>query len=256
MNARLGYPRYLYKYYSNLQYARDLIERGTLRITTLAECRKVEGDVARGDAVDGYLNADFHIENGRDFIRDHPEAVEFLRYRGFDITDQTTRLTIGASAFGITEAFMFCASTINSRIIGDAFNAIACVEIRRIPMFFRKLTQALGVSGYIANGEHLIGEVFYYNPPLDWRKYGFHHPGFCKREDDFAYQKEVRMLWQPRELEVPREPKPFNINVPQIRSLCRFVEINPGNPRDYSRMPPEVPSDVTFGVDGIWRPMP
>jgi|HubBroStandDraft_6_1064221.scaffolds.fasta_scaffold710729_1 hypothetical protein len=120
--------RPLFKYFSDLKHAEQFLDGGML-FRSLAYFRDIE-DEARGDEYEG--------------------TSKFLPDGGLIVSNQTqgTTFTLSPSmafesSVNAREIFVYCVSQVLSADIAKEFNAVACVEVRRVAVFCDRIRRVL-----------------------------------------------------------------------------------------------------------------
>lgn len=203
----------IYRFFDE-EYHADALVSGDVWVSTLETCRKYEddrqGDI--GEAKHTYNSgSSFGGSNDSDF-------VEIARRSGIGIGENSSNIEIVqcTKTTTIPDAYVLC-TTLEyqpdnlSAVFGDY-----CVEITSPKLFCRLLSEKINEINAITQG--VAGIVQYRE-----RSYsGIENPpgpiGFVKPPDDYADQKEFRLLLLP---ESNVTIKPFLVSCPEIKHFCR-----------------------------------
>lgn len=214
--AEIEYSAPVYRFFLNKEHAEDLV-KGNVYISTLEECRKHE-DPMRGDKEEGKLTWRLpgKIVGGsqdKDFVAIAARGGVFIGLGCSDVSIENM-----TTNYKLPDAFVICATnSYDPASLGENFGR-SCVEISDPIVFLHKVTKALD-ERFPFESAH-AGNVTY----RDQVFYGVDEPpgvlGFVKRPDVYAYQKEFRFLWIPKDVS---GIKPFLLACPEIVGLCRLV---------------------------------
>ncbi len=205
-----------YKYMSR-RFAQGLIQQGSVRIGTLHEYRNDERyGPAIGDPDEG-MKAIWSTDN---MYADIPESIP-------DFTKDVVSLTGKGSSMTNCEVvlklhspnvFVFSISSKLSKSILDRFPGYdTVVKISNTKQFVRALTNALGASSLI-EPKALLADCIYMPRSTYYKSDTGAHPALIK-DLSFAYQAEVRVLWQPRTEEIC----PQVLDIPGLQRFCRIL---------------------------------
>ena len=100
--------------------------------------------------------------------------------------------------------------------------AVACVQIRKPQLVALKIAYALHRKGLFNSDVFYCGPVGYYDSQFDIDKYSNHLPVMLKRVIS-SHQKEFRFAYPA----TSSDPKPELLDVPELRSFCRIINIGP-----------------------------
>jgi hypothetical protein len=209
------HPTSVFRYISEL-YVDDFIA-GTIFTTTLGECRRYE-DPERGDPVEGMQL----YNQGRVSTRDDPE--EYVRAMGarlgieFEGELPNDAVFENNSILRITPDSWVLCTTLRDDPTAMAGFAKACVEIRAPVEFYRRMTKAILKEVPVSRADcgpiRYAGLVYRDLDPAP----GI--PGFVKRPDQYAHQREYRFLWAPSP-HVPVVPRDWQCE--EVTDLVRRV---------------------------------
>ena len=177
-------------------------------------------DQARGDGFEGGIRFDYEVdhENG---LKPNEDHIKFLENHNFFLGNTTTLRMTDMFLSG-PEFYIYCTSTENSMEIANLFKAVACVQISKPYLVAGKIQKQLIRQNACVNNYYYSGSVRYYNRPFDIDNYkGVPHI-LLKEAIPFENQKEFRFCYQ----SIVNNPQPIILDVPQIRSFCRLVEIS------------------------------
>lgn len=186
-----------YKYLKR-EYALALIEKGSLLVTTLHECRNIEKRGSeQGDSTEGKITE---------------QQEQLMICEGLDLEINT-----GINAnIDSADMYIYCMSKCYSKQSMKRMGYDTCVEISDLDNFINLLKGKLpdvtyrGCYPCVYNEEKIIAQNI-------WAKRGTLKPKIYK------YQDEIRAIWSIEEFEkFPIEPKV--ISVPEIKSLCRILQ--------------------------------
>jgi hypothetical protein len=198
-----------------------MLERGSIRIGTLHEFRRVEEHGSEiGDREEGIVTA-----CSADPIVDlqRPETVS-----------PVVRQVLGIPADAVPPPFVFqdiefrgradspdCWIYCTSRSFDEAamkrMNRDACVIINRPEEFFRALTTKLRTLGLVTGFS--LGPCIYTDRVQHYTTLPATHPALIK-DHSHAYQNEARAIWFPRSLPIEH----IDISCPEATLLCTLYE--------------------------------
>lgn len=208
----------LFKYQPK-EYVKGFFSKGNLKIGTLYEYRKIEiyGN-AIGDDAEGIISTDFELPNGgtihmgqdsreAEFLRsipglsELPSGVKIVMAKGAKIIDQNHS----------PDAYIFCTTAEFDPNVMKEFGG-ACFEIVQPEKFFKIISRAIRHQAILVG----TAPITYRSRQTDWERPHTVHGSMIKA-DKYAYQKEVRTLWNPLKESV----KPLFIKVPDAIKYCR-----------------------------------
>jgi hypothetical protein len=198
------------------QYAIGLLERGSVRIGTAYDFRRVEAhDPARGDPSEAKpdrlaLVDEFSYAPGAR-VPNYLTSVYGHSSQPYSVRDSI----IEDVSIPDRDYFIYCLSAERKLELYQEFNAPACIEIRDVRGFLDCLnaylaSRTLGVEfGHVTYGSRFgpYGEAHERTPPF------VKHP-------KYRPQAEVRFAWTPRD---DVEVKPFNAEVDGLGKFCRLL---------------------------------
>lgn len=208
----------LYKYMKKA-HLNSFLSKGSLKIGTLYEYRAQEAlGGAVGDRHEGMRFTWFSLPTHQtlDMSKDTPESrffgsifpnaigrdikISFLPDCGLNYVEQDP------------ECFVYCVTNEFSVTAMEEFGYDACLEIVQPDGFFKAISRAIR-----HHADYLTCErVHYRNRQLNFPQ--VHHiPPCLIKGSDYAYQNEVRAIWQTRKKLV----KPLFIDVPTAIKYCR-----------------------------------
>lgn len=214
----------LYKYMMK-QHLEGFLKRGTLRIGTLYEYRKVEnyGPVI-GDDAEGTQQTLFEMpEGGRvDLSSDTQEAI-YLRQILPGVNNQKVPLQVNFQPgsqiiFGgeAPELYIYCTAATFDAEVMEKFGYDACLEITIPSKFFGVISRTLRHKCDFAD----LGPIEYTEKRTDWTS-PHQSPPWMMKSREYAYQQEVRAIWKPKKATV----EPFFIDVPDAIKYCRAYDL-------------------------------
>ena len=188
-------PGVLFKY-TRQEHADAMIRRGSFRIGTLYEFRKVEAHGPEvGDEGEGTKQV-FDIANGhwRDVTARPNLAQRFIA------ADPNANITFKNVGFQVDheapDAFVYCVTAIMDHRAMRDFGADTCVEITNPKRFFEELDHVLRTRHLV--GESVTAPCFYGERRRHIITDGNLHPAFLK-PPRYAYQREIRVVWEARQ---------------------------------------------------------
>jgi hypothetical protein len=206
----------IFRFFDKEEYA-DQFAKGKVYLSTLEACRKYEntGRGDRGEASQQYQVGQ-RIDTNTDFA--DPLKQRIAAHLGFTMRpNQNVTLEIGSVGKELLNAYVLCfTSACNPNLMSEDFGKY-CVEIKQ-PFFF------LQFIGAYLNKTHPLNRS-------DFDKVRYREREFSGMEEtpgalgfvkpvEYAGQKEVRMLFSCKD---NANIKPFVLNVPQAKELCRRV---------------------------------
>lgn len=207
----------LYKYMPQ-KYLDNFFKRGSLKVGTLYEYRKVEqyGE-AIGDGAEGILVTKFSHQAGIsvDLGSNSPEAL-YLR-KTFGFVGPPGAIIEFSPAGGINHrvesenAYIFCTTSEYNADVMREFGG-ACIEIVRPDEFFKAISHTIRHKGTFQH----CGPIEYKERETRWDKPHSTHACMVK-DSRYAYQKEVRTIWAPAKDAIT----PLFVNVPAAVRFCR-----------------------------------
>ena len=212
----------LFKYLPK-RFLDAFLARGSLRIGTLYEYRKVEqyGTVI-GDADEGRHKTELSLAGGGvvDLATSTPEA-EFFRQHVLRPDQQHHRTKIvladGARLVSHTNSqdlYIFCVSAEYRPDVMREFGCDSCLEILHPQEFFQAVSRRIRHKGTFEG----LAAVTYASKHTHYLRPHRVHPALMK-EERYANQHEWRAIWTPTR--PPRQP--LLINVPRAIRHCRAV---------------------------------
>jgi hypothetical protein len=197
----------LYKYLS-AECAAELFGHGRIRVGTLHEYRNTAGhrqEVA--DRREGSRRIVVDVSSSSHAHAAGAEVARAVREHGLDEHEDTdVEIVARRGSEIVVEAhspnlWLFSASRRCDRELMRCLEYDACVEITRPDEFFRAIGSALPA------GTRFLGyrDVIYEDPRSPRPREAGVHPAFFKRIE-YAYQAEVRALWEPGEESATIEP--------------------------------------------------
>lgn len=206
-------------------YARDFVERGRFRLSTLEICRRHEG--LRRDRDEGTE----WRESGHSAARNVDRAIQsaVAAIGGTIDPDSVVDVDIDRNARvqRIPDAWVLCMTERLDSVAPAKFGRYV-VEIHEPREFFRLVWHG------IANRGH----------PIRWSEwgrvvYGPHRrrglqpspgpPGFVKDPDEYESEQEVRLLWQAFGVNEGDRLPPLVLEIPEVRNLCALRELDRGS---------------------------
>jgi hypothetical protein len=213
----------LYKYMRK-QHLEAFLQRGSLKIGTLHEYRRVEdyGKVI-GDDEEGIRFTTFNIPGGGtvDLMGNAPEALYLRSSLPIPSGVPLPTLTFDAGAeFLIREAvpdvFIYCTTSKFDLKVMEEFGYDACLEIVRPDAFFRAISRKIRHKGtFLGNAPvHYRNRVTHYTRPHST-------PAYMMKGAEYTYQKEVRAVWAPAKTNVA----PIYVDVAEAVRYCQTYRI-------------------------------
>jgi hypothetical protein len=209
--------------YVTPQVAASMMERGSARIGTLHEYRRLESSDVRGDREEGYKIAT--SAPGPTTYLDGSHIHQWLRSKGVRV--QGSIFTSGSNAVvhqqQHPDCFIFCASERFSLQLMAKFGG-ACIQITNVQLFFQALDRAFmdylpSVGGSIR--EAALGRCLYMERRQPYLNQPQQHPCLVK-PPRFAEEAEIRAVWLPSTGVVA----PVILEVP---SLVQYLRVVTGN---------------------------
>jgi hypothetical protein len=185
----------LYRRFDNADIA-DAFAKGDMRISTLGRCKKYE-DAERGDREEGvhrYESGDASSDDS------HSEFAIVARRMGFDLDPDIAGLSIRncEMEWTLVDAWVLCLSERDGD--ADALRAPYCVEILRPRRLFAAITDRLFFAApHGPVRQACMGKVIYRRRSYAGVEDDPGPIGFVKPAIPYAKQREVRMLWIPRD---------------------------------------------------------
>lgn len=208
----------MFKYLSP-NFAADLVERGSLRVGTLHDFRRVElGDV-QGDPQEGMLDATMRVPDGTYPSHRLPGQLSGLFAASAPGSWTFENITV-RRPLSVPDVWIYCVSGEYSEDMLNRKEYGACVRITSTQDFFMALGRAMYAAGYkfrlhaVAHCEYMEREYDFENPSPN-----FPPDPIMVKPERFSYQREVRFWWVPRQHPIA----PFNILVPELREFCELV---------------------------------
>lgn len=172
---------WLYKYLSDEEYARALIDEGQIFARPLSYFRAYEDQLVRGDPDDGKLR--YEPEEGLVLTKESGEVVQMPPGWRF-------RASVRAG-----DIFVYCLSTELSSEIAEKFNCPFCVEIKQPAQLLGRISRHVRLRSKLDGNRVLSRDVDYRNlaatPGADWALP--ERVAFIKPEA-WAWQKEHRIV--------------------------------------------------------------
>lgn len=207
----------IYKYLPS-KYANLLSDAGSIKIGTLYSYRKVEEFGSEiGDSNEGVVSEYSHDEVAKRGDQLNPLEEEVIKVGpGMVVENNYIEIYHNSPDF-----YIFCASSSYDKSILGKLNQDypnyeydACVEITDLKSFVKEIT--LAFSGQVKfvgcfNCTY-IGRKHHYTKKIP-------HPAIIK-DPKYSYQREVRLIWEPREKNKKIEPLTFTID--RIKTNCRL----------------------------------
>jgi hypothetical protein len=195
-------PRFLYKYLDR-KYADRMIADGSIRIGTLNDFKAIEMGIVRGDATEGSRSLIHSIGNKPQRLADLGDSPLVARIFG---VDPTSNSTIAGITLKMPETapdvYIYCTTAVPSQMAMREFKADTCVRISNPNGFFEVLSECMRREG-LSTGECAGQPCVYRSREVEYnRPEAQIHPAFIKTAD-YAWQREVRLAWQPRHEKLP-----------------------------------------------------
>jgi len=218
-------PAPLYKY-SELRWARALVNEGSIKVGTLSEYRSKEGhDQERGDGHEGELT--LQSRAGR-HVYGSEKLPPLLRNPNIHIgpgalvVEGQGAVTVRSR---IPDLFIYCTSETYDINIGRAFTngePMGCVQINQPELFFLALDAALRNEvkpNAITLSEPKWERCVYEDRRHDWERENLPAIWLLKPAK-FQRQSEIRVCWKP----APMQSLEFRIfKVPAIIPYCTLI---------------------------------
>jgi len=185
----------LYKY-TRAEFAQGMVQRGEFLIGTLHGFRRMEEHgMAIGDAGEGKKEVvDAADGHWRDITARPNLATKFISAPSqANITFSNVQFQMN---YDVSDVYVYCVSAARNDRVMQAFDADACVTIKRPKEFFIALDKALRLRRLVSGC--MVRPCEYTERRRDVRVDADLHPAFIKTPD-YAYQEEVRALWEPRQ---------------------------------------------------------
>lgn len=204
----------LYKYMRE-QHLVEFLRRGSLKIGTLHEYRRMElYGPAIGDDSEGIQYTEFNMPGGGIVENDNSREAKFFRKMFTLGPSQQISFAPGAVLNMVTNSpdmFIYCASHAHDPAVMQQFGG-ECLEIVNPEGFFKAISHAIRHKAqFVANGPiKYVSRTTLYTHPHS------HHPAFMK-EVAYAYQNESRVIWAPKRTTV----QPIFLTVPAAVKHCR-----------------------------------
>lgn len=209
-----GFDR-IYRFLDKPEYA-DQFVAGRVLVSTLEACRRYEAN-GRGDAIEGQ-----HVRVQGEGISilgaPDPATVERIRRLGLPIGGHGSVYAYNARTERLPDAHVLCFSEVFEPAVFARMGLPYCVEIFNPTRAFDLLDAAVARHFQVEAGRFSL--VTYAAT-----RYIDSGPepgvlGLVKEPDEFAHQREARMLWWPR---VQEALTPDVIDAPGLSTVCRRV---------------------------------
>lgn len=216
-------PACLYKFFKEERFARNLVDRGEIRIGTLYEFRRTEGwDKLRGDVSEGEFTFSLYSNTPETITAD--SAPWYLR----QIVEKlgTPILSHGGTLNAIAnhpDAFIYCATECDRSEGIESYGTFG-VFIHDPESFFRAVTAHLTDTlakvsrqphGYAAPCLYLEREVH-----LTSSKDEVLEPLFALvKPPNRSSEREVRAIWHP----LRPNPTAFIASIPELTAYCSLI---------------------------------
>jgi hypothetical protein len=201
----------VYRFFSEKTYAEAFCQ-GQIRLSTLEACR-------------GY-------ENARQGDKDEGIQTHMVSVNGFP-NEERVRLGVRVAGLQMEEKIHYDLSNVVSRHQIDSYVLCTtetyepdkmshdfgkyCVKIEIPQFFFNLVTMRLEMQKGAMAARLALVEY-----KVDFNSWSDKDLGFTKAPDQYAEQKEVRMLWVPI---MPQKIEPFILVCPEIEQLCELISL-------------------------------
>ncbi len=203
----------IYRFFQKESYA-EAFSQGKIRLSTLESCRGYE-DPRQGDKKEG-VQAHMVSMNGSIHKKDVRHGVTMMNLPVMSNSHYSISDTVVHRY--IPDAYVLCTTeTYEPSNMSGTFGDY-CVKIEIPEVFFNIVTMRLEMElgpmfAKFANVEYKI----------DFESMSDEGLGFTKEPDQYADQKEVRMLWLPS---IRQKIKPsFTIDCPEVSELCKVISL-------------------------------
>jgi hypothetical protein len=202
----------VYRFFREKTYAEAFCQ-GKIRLSTLAACRGYE-NARQGDKDEGIQT---HVVSVNGFPSE--ERVKLgVRVAGLQMGENIHYdLSNVVSRRYIKDAYVLCTTeTYEPSKMSDDFGKY-CVKIEIPQLFFNLVTMRLemqkgAMAARLASVEYKV----------DFDSWSDRNLGFTKAPDQYAEQKEARMLWVPI---MPQKIEPFILVCPEVEQLCELISL-------------------------------
>lgn len=209
----------LYKFIEK-QYLDSFFSAGSLRLGTIYSYKDtVEHGESRGDKNEGVHHIKREVDKPVIHSKDNCQPIisEFFDIRG------NGSISVEGISFVVQrkskDAFIFCTSHTYTeslfRLWNEKEGLDSCYEITNENAFIESVSRKITSSANYS----LSKPVVYIKQEIDWRSsHAKINPGLTKF-NEYYWQKEHRMVWNPRG--PCSHIKPWLIDVPEARSNCK-----------------------------------
>lgn len=225
-------PKVLYKYLP-LQYAKQMLEEGTVKLGTLYGYRQSEYGKARSDSTEGSVKYSVKdIQENRDGTYNIKLPIR-VNFNG------SVNISRDQLVYSSANAYMYCVSSLKSSELMQSFTSDACIKINDSEKFFSIVTYRLADLGHILYGAPIAagkciyqdeGKVINNNSNINQT------PEFFMKPAKYKDQYECRFLWFPQEKSsspisddlhlITRElPSLKPLQCPEIKEICELIEL-------------------------------
>jgi hypothetical protein len=226
-SAQFGFvnvPKILYKFFRKKQFARNLVERGEVRLGTLHEFRRTDGwDKLRGDSGEGQFT--FSLTSGVSEMITVESAPWFLRpvIEGAGMPIASHGGTLNAVAHH-PDSFIYCTTELDHSQGIESYGEFGVV-IHDVESFFRIITKHLTDDLHLAAREpHGFAAPCLYidrQVQLSSSRTDVAEPPFAfLKPSTKSSEREVRGIWHP----IHPPPNPVITACAALRDCCRWLE--------------------------------
>jgi hypothetical protein len=203
------------------EYARLLLEGDQLLVNTFESLRNVERHGAEiGDADEGTKEWLSPSDSGN---YAEPWTVSPVARKLLSVPDGVNfemRDNDLSYVQKIADCYVYCVCEVFDRQVMARFGYDVCVEIMNPTAFFRRVTKELRRLGLTSHDHEPIVRACVYSPPAAHYTKQVATPPYLLKSPRYAYQREVRALWQP----IHRTIEPTPMRPRGIARYCRAVE--------------------------------
>nr|PMI92314.1 hypothetical protein BCU34_21380 [Vibrio sp. 10N.286.45.E10] len=197
------------------EHAKLLLEQGSLRIGTLYEFRDEEKHGREiGDNKEGTKSSYMEVDNETWSASNQPEFAKSFFNLGDNGSIKISGVTLEKPQ-NSSNLYIYCTTYEFDESAMRDFGYDTCVAIDQPEKFFKCISKSLKHKAEY-KGSH---KCKYQSRRLPHHQDSGIHPSLVK-EDDYAYQKEVRSIWMP----VKEDIEPIIIKSRNLKKYCRIIK--------------------------------
>jgi len=218
LQVKVPLPRVLYKYLP-LKYAKELLSKGAIRVSTAAYYRNEEdAGAGRQDATEATRTVKYVAPGPMEFTAASPPPYPVNEW--INITEATHwRLKEGVSLsmkYDNPNTLVYCMSARFGQDLMKQFHASACVAIQKPTQFFQLVSEHFPLKySWVA-----LRQCEYRQRTEDVTENSGLHPVFLK-PPEYACEKEWRAAWEPVSESQLAGPH-VNIVCEALKRCCRL----------------------------------